>query len=98
MVLYRYEIVYKSEDGDTHIDLREFKVLRETEKCYFIDREWIGTGERRISKDAWNTYAFNTKEKAKDHFIRRTNKRIQWFDFWREECVKGLELIEKEQT
>lgn len=36
-VLYRYEIEYKNEDGDTNIRLRQFPVIRETDKCYFID-------------------------------------------------------------
>lgn len=99
-VLYRYEIVYKNEDGDTSIRLREFPVIRETEKCYFINWGWHPTfvNEKRVSKDAHNTYAYDTKEDAKDHFMRRTRKRIAWFEFWIEECKKGLELIEQEAT
>lgn len=97
-ILYRYEIEYKNEDGDTQIRLREFTVSRETEKCYFIDWGYspILKNEKRISKDAYNTYAYSTKAEAKKHFIRRTNKRIAWFEFWIEECKKGLELIEAE--
>lgn len=98
-LLYRYEIEYKSEDGDTSVYLRELPVIRETEKTYFINRTYYqllrqGYGEKRVLKDAHNTYAYNTKEKAKQHFIRRTQRRIDWFDFWKEECEKGLELIQ----
>ena len=46
----------------------------------------------------YNTYAYATKEKAKQHFIRRTRKRLAWFEFWTEECEKALELIEGEQV
>jgi len=95
-ILYRYEIEYQSEDGPTSIQLREIPVIRETDKCYFVKRFYWGDAERRISKDAYNTYAFNTKDKAKQHFIRRTNKRIAWFEFWTKECEKALELIEQE--
>lgn len=97
-VLYRYEIEYRSEDGDTAIHLREFPIVRETEKTYFINKFAWGFSEKRVLKDAYNTYAYDTKEKAKQHFIRRTHKRISWFEFWVEECKKGLDLIEVEAT
>lgn len=97
-VLYRYEIEYKSEDGDTAIHLRELPVVRETEKCYFVRRFYWGDAERRILKDAHNTYAYDSKERAKQHFIRRTNKRIGWYEYWIEECQKALELIQDEEV
>lgn len=96
-VLYRYEIEYQSEDGPTNIRLREIPVLRETEKCYFIARYYWGSQEKRVLKNAYNTYAYASKEAAKQHFIRRTHKRISWFEFWIEECKKGLELIEESE-
>lgn len=93
-ILYRYEIEYKNEDDDTQVRLREFEVERETEASYFISSFFTSNGkQKRISKTAYSTYAFDTKEKAKEHFIRRTQKRIDWFEFWIEECKKGLELI-----
>lgn len=94
--LYRYEIEYRSDDGDTLVRLREFPVIRETEKCFFINKSVWGVpreAKDRVRKDAMNTYAYDTKEKAKEHFIRRTRTRIKWFRFWIEECEKGLELI-----
>lgn len=94
-ILYRYEIEYKSEDGDTSIHLRELPVVRETEKMYFVNRDYYGLLLRGIKKDAHNTFAYNTKEKAKAHFIRRTNTRIAWFNFWKEECEKALELAKE---
>lgn len=96
--LYRYEIEYTSEDGDTRIRLREYPVIRETDFCYFINPFYYPHKEKRVLKTAMNTYAFDSKEKAKDHFIRRTNTRIKWFRFWIEECEKGLELIKEEDT
>lgn len=94
-VLYRYEIEYKSEDGDTAIQLREIPVVRESEKCYFIKRYYWGDDEKRVLKSAYNTYAYARKEDAKQHFISRTCKRISWYEYWIDECKKGLELIEK---
>ena len=97
-ILYRYEIEYKNEDGDTAIHLREFPVIRETEYTYFIDPIIIGIpreAKKRVSKTANKTYAYSTKEEAKKHFISRTETRIAWFEFWTEECKKALELIKK---
>lgn len=96
-VLYRYEIEYRSEDGDTAVHLRELPILRETEKTYFIKRSYWG-GEKRVPKFAHNAYAHNTKERAKQHFIRRTQTRINWFDFWKEECEKAIKIIEEGET
>lgn len=91
-VLYRYEIYYKNYDGDTDLVLREYKVLEETDKTYVIDVNWR---RKRVKKDAYNTYAFNNKEDALDHLIRRTRKRISWYEYWVEECNKALELAKE---
>lgn len=95
-ILYRYEISYSSEDGPTSIMLREFPVIRETEKTYFI-HTFYGYREKRVPKTAHNAYAFESKDDAKQHFIRRTNKRIGWFEYWIKECNKGLKLIEEKK-
>lgn len=93
-IVYRYEIEYRSEDGDTDIRLREFKVTKETDHTYFIKDPGYYLKEKRIPKSAMNAYAHITKEKAKEHFIRRTNARIRWYHFWSEECEKALKIIE----
>ncbi len=92
-VLYRYEIQYKSEDGDTSVYLRELEVLEETDKTYLIqDRYWH---KKRVYKNAHNSYAYDDQVDALRHFIRRTQRRIDWFDFWKEECNKALELAKE---
>lgn len=87
--LYRYEIEYKSEDGDTNVYLRELKVVQETDKTYVVQNYYRN---KRVYKGAHNSYAYARKEDALQHFIRRTHKRIAWFEFWIEECQKALEL------
>lgn len=99
-ILYRYEIEYTSEDNETQIRLMKLPVFRETEYTFFVGHQYqtseaFGRKLRRVSKTAMNTYAFDTKEEARKHFIRRTKTRVRWFEFWIEECKKGLELIEK---
>lgn len=90
-ILYRYEIGYRNADDDTSIILREYKVVRETELTYFIEHMWR---LKQVRKEyVPNAFAHDTKEDAKEHFIRRTNTRIRWYAFWKEECEKGLELI-----
>jgi len=95
-ILYRYEISYKNVDDDTDVVLKEYPVTRETESSYFIDPHVIGLpmfAKKRVSKTAYNTFAYDTVEKAKEHFVRRTMRRISWYEFWKEECEKGLEII-----
>lgn len=99
-ILYRYEIEYTNVDSETQVLLRELPVIRETEYTFFVGHQYqtseaFGRKLKRVSKTAMNTYAYDTKEKAKEHFINRTNTRIKWFNFWTEECKKGLELINK---
>lgn len=101
-LLYRYEIRYTNyDDGDTDIILIELPVIRETERTYFIERRGVGSYLKRVSKDGdeygFNAYAYSSKKKAKDHFIRRTKKRVSWYKFWIKECEKALELA-KEQS
>lgn len=92
-VLYRYEIRYKNfDDGDTDLYLKELKVLSETDKTYLVQNNYFD--KKRIRKTSYNAYAHATKENALAHFIRRTNKRISWYEFWQEECKKALVLAE----
>lgn len=93
--IYRYEIQYRSEDGDTQVRLITYPVVRETDYTYFIELPTYArfAGKlKHVKKDAYNTFAYDTKEKALEHFKRRTRRRIDWFNFWREECEKALEL------
>lgn len=92
-VLYRYEIEYKNYDGDTDLRLREYKVIDETDKTYLIEQYWGKT--KRIRKGSYNAWAHAQKDKALEHFVRRTNKRISWYEFWVEECRKALELAKE---
>lgn len=95
MKLYRYEIEYTSEDGSTNVHLMEHQVVRETEASYCIRPHYRDKWIRKTSHNGW---AQITKQRAKDHFIRRTSKRIQWFDFWKEECEKALEIIKNKEV
>ncbi len=97
--LYRYEIQYSSADGDeTQVNLIKYPVVRETDRTYFIHLPTYAryAGKlKRVLKDAYNTFAYSTKEKALEHFNRRTMRRIQWFEYWKEECEKALEIASK---
>lgn len=96
-LLYRYEIEYRNEDGNTRIRLNTYNIIRETEHCYWIYPTYYQGKLKRVRKTAYNTFAYDSKEKAKEHFIRRTKTRIKWFKFWIEECEKALELINYER-
>jgi len=85
MKLYRYERQtwgmfdeegFFNEKGTPRVKLREFNVRRETEKSYFIYKSY--KKDRRISKTAKSTYAYNTKEKALDNFKHRCRKNLSY--------------------
>ena len=101
MKLYRYEIEYSSiDDSETKVNLIEYSVFRETEHTYFVGIQYqthIFSSKklRRVSKNAYNAFAYDSKEKAMEHFIRRTNKRIGWYKYWIKECEKALEIAKK---
>ena len=97
--LYRYEIQYSNTDGDeTNVTLQEYQIKRETKSMYFIKYplyQYITNLTKRVKKDAYNTFAYDTKEKAMKHFIRRTSRRIDWFEYWKEECEKALKIAKQ---
>jgi len=94
--LYRYEVEYSSADGDeTDVRLRTYQVVKETDYTYFIELPTYASfaGKlKRVLKNAYNTFAYDTKAKALEHFKRRTRRRIDWFEFWQKECEKALEI------
>lgn len=94
--IYRYEIQYINNDDQLCVGVRleEHEVIKETEQCYFIGDYYSKNHTKRVLKDAMNTYAFDTKEKAMEHFKRRTKKRISWYSYWSENCEVALKLVE----
>lgn len=92
--LYRYEINYTNyDDGDTSLVLREYRVLKETERTYLITDGY--RKPRRVKKFAENTYAHAQKEKALEHLLRRTKNRLRWYHYWVKECENAIELAEQ---
>lgn len=76
--LYRYEEMYWSKTIDAEreiygtevtLELREYKVLKETDKSYLITL--YGITEKWMRKGAKKEFASKTKEEALNHFIRR---------------------------
>jgi len=61
---------------DPRIRCREFDVLSETEKGYWIGMKGFTLGKRWVSKTSRKKYAYPTKEQAWDNFVRRTERRI----------------------
>lgn len=98
--LYRYEIEYTNEyNSQTNVYLKEYQVVRETESYYFIvdDSKYVFGDKkynRKIKKNAYNTFAYDDKSKAMQHFKRRTAKRISWYKYWIEQCENALEIVD----
>jgi hypothetical protein len=67
MTLYRYEI--KTIIDYRELTLKEYKVIRETQKCYVIK---IGCKDKFIRREAKKKFAYETKEQALVNYIKRT--------------------------
>lgn len=74
MNLYRYSD-FMGEDGIT-LRLEEFKVVRSTEKTYFIKRDKWSKRVKQCRKGALRSFAYDTKEKAFDSYMQRKGKQL----------------------
>ena len=69
-VLYRYEDSYQFSDcGYRKPYLHKFKIIRETEKCYYIYR--FLDNDKRVLKTGKNIFAWDTEEKALFNYLKR---------------------------
>jgi len=97
--LYRYEIKYGLGRQDqefyiaTDVALMKYKIYRETQSSYFIRPKLSDDKLKRVAKFARATFAYTSKEKAKENFIKRTEKRIEILKFFKSECKKALKVI-----
>lgn len=103
--IFRYELEYSNSDGDeTSVVLQKHKVIKETEHSYFIKKTKypvldnklkrvpkckIGTGSYK------NRFAYASRDDALKHFINRTQKRINWYEYWTDECKKAIEIAKE---
>jgi hypothetical protein len=107
MKFYRYEVVEyavmdsEGEYVDSHfpnpkLEIREYNLLRETLKGY-----WVGYGnlgydryswKKWVSKTSKKRFAYPTKEEALVNFIKRTEKRLKILDWQLQVCKISLNL------
>lgn len=66
-ILYRYVLEYSFEAS--RVSLREFKVIKETEKGYWIEIYY--NRKKWVSNFARNRWAHPSKKEALKHYIRR---------------------------
>lgn len=88
-VLYRYERSlysvmddegYYDPEKEPKVELRTFRVAKETPKCYFIF--WGSPNKlKRCLKDAKSTFAYDTKEKALENYKHRCRRALGYCRF-----------------
>ena len=108
MNFYRYEIIEYAVTGadgeyvDSHfpnpkVEVREYELLRETPKGY-----WVGYGSFGYSQYSWKKwvskttkkrFAYPTKEEAMVNFIKRTEKRAKILERQLQVCNISLNLV-----
>lgn len=90
-IYYRYDMWYRNEDDVEWLICREFHIVKETEKWYWISNQTVYVPGHKYKwipkKDNFDKqFARDTKEKAMKHLIRRLLHRIRWYWFRMEEC------------
>lgn len=101
-VLYRYSDGLRQFDKEPFLE--KFKILRETEKSYFIE-DWC-SNERRVPKIGKNVYAWDTEQKALFNYYKRKQAQLRiltakkdtayYYMRWASDELKKREQIEKD--
>ena len=60
-----------------NIDLDEYKIIKETEKGYWIELYSFSDAKKWVSKTAKKRYAYPTKEEALFNFKKRTESAVK---------------------
>lgn len=102
--LYRYVIEYSSSElcSETKIILKTYTVLKETDCFYYIDKQETRFGGYsmlraiKVGKNVKNTFAYDDKNKAQKNFIKRTESRIGYLNYFTDECETALKIIKKQ--
>jgi hypothetical protein len=109
MNFYRYEVVEyavmdsEGEYVDSHfpnpkLEIREYNLLRETPKGYWIGYGSLGYNKyewkKWVSKTSKKRFAYPTKEEALVNFIKRTEKRLKILDWQLQVCKISLNLAQ----
>ena len=93
MKLYRYTDSVL-EDGLSLV-LREFQVVKITEKTYFIKLHEWSSRSKQCRKNALRSFAYDTKEKAFDSYIVRKKKQYQLADVAMQTASMALKMADK---
>jgi hypothetical protein len=93
-VLYRYTDNYQYSDMSFREPrLSTFKILRETEKSYFIHVFLDGT--RRVPKEGKNIFAWDTEEKAIYNYFKRKQVHVSIIKNKLDIAQRNLQFAEK---
>jgi hypothetical protein len=77
------------------LELKEFKLLRETPCGFWICTTGFFFTKKWVSKTSRRRYAFPTKEEALKNFQKRTEKRIRILTNQLDACKQGLYLAKQ---
>jgi hypothetical protein len=114
MKFYRYEAVqyavidgYTGEYTDSHfpnpkLEIREYDLLKETSKGYWIGYGSLGYNrynwKKWVSKTSKKRFAYPTEKEALINFIKRTEKRIEILDSQLIACRISLNLAKTKEN
>jgi len=103
MKYYRYEYTEYG-NGTLSINELEYRLLRETNKGYWIIPDWSYSNEylerwkKWIPKESRSRFAYPEKEKALLNFIKRTQRRKEILNSQIRSCEKALYRVGEMQS
>jgi len=95
MKFYRYEDVRIANEIGVRVELREFNLVKETPKGYWICPKWDRKQEYKqwVSANGKNRKAYPTKEEALLNYQRRKERQIKILTSRLSDAQSGLHQI-----
>jgi hypothetical protein len=81
---------------DPKLELRDFSLIKETPKGYWIGFKDIGS-YKWISKTSKKRYAYPTEKEALNNFILRTERRVKILNWQLQCCEIGLDIAKNKK-
>ena len=91
--LFRYELAGDVDEFSDYFWLRRFDIIKETQKGYWIKVFGKKNNKKWCAKNSLSSFAYTSKEKAKNNYICRTIKRIEILKYYLRQCESGLKKI-----
>lgn len=95
MKFYRYEDVRIAGELGVRVEVREFNLIKETPKGYWICPRWDREQEHKrwVSSSGKNRKAYPTKQQALENYEKRKERQIKILEARLQDARSGLNQV-----